>query len=54
MGPAERGSVWDAIPIAELRPYMTKTEERWNKIRLARGAWVGWGRGGVVRHGVGS
>eukprot|EP01050_Picozoa_sp_SAG11_P008282 SAG11_NODE_722_length_7532_cov_6.943630_1_plen_101_part_00 len=36
--------VWDAIPIAELRSYMTRTEERWNKIRLARGAWVGWGK----------
>ena len=44
--------VWDAIPIDELRPYMLSTEKRWARIKSSRGSWVGWGRGGVVRHGM--
>ena len=46
--------VWDAIPIEDLRPYMTVTEQRWAKIKQTRGSWVGWDKHGVVRHSVGS
>ena len=44
--------VWNDIPIEDLRPYMTKTEERCKKIKDADGAWVGWGTGTTVRHGL--
>ena len=44
--------VWNDIPIEDLRPYMTKTEERCKKIKDANGAWVGWGTGTTVRHGL--
>ena len=44
--------VWDAIPVEDLRPYLLKTEERCKKIKEVDGAWVGWGKGTKVRHGM--
>ena len=44
--------VWNDIQIEDLRPYMAKTEERCKKIKDADGAWVGWGTGTTVRHGL--
>ena len=44
--------VWDAIPVEDLRPYLLKTEERCKKIKEVDGAWVGWGKGTNVRHGM--
>ena len=44
--------VWDAIPVEVLRPYLLKTEERCKKIKEVDGAWVGWGKGTNVRHGM--
>ena len=43
--------VWNAIPIEDLRGYMTMTEERCKRVKLADGAWVGWSKEGAVRHG---
>ena len=43
--------VWNAIPIEDLRGYMTMTEERCKRVKLADGAWVGWSKEGTVRHG---
>ena len=45
--------VWDAIPVEDLRKYMTKCEKTWEIIREKEGAWVGWEGGDAVRHGVG-
>ena len=45
--------VWDAIPVEDLRKYMTKCEKTWGIIREKGGAWVGWEGGDAVRHGVG-
>ena len=42
-----------AIPVEDLRPYMTKCEKTWAIIREKEGAWVGWEGGAAVRHGVG-
>ena len=44
--------VWDAIPVEVLRPHLLKTEERCKKIKEVDGAWVGWGKGTNVRHGM--
>ena len=40
--------VWNAIPIEDLRGYMTLTEERCKRVKLADGAWVGWSKEGTV------
>ena len=50
--------VWDSIPLEDLRPFMTKTAERWKKIKEAKGEWVGWSKSSGKRrrlsHGVGN
>ena len=50
--------VWDSIPVEGLRPYMTKTAERWKSIKEANGEWVGWTSNGTKRakksHGLGA
>ena len=43
--------VWDAIPIEDLRPYMTQCERRCKIIREKKGEWVGWSKEGTARHG---
>ena len=47
--------VWDSIPLSELRPYMTKTGERWKEILKREGKWVGWSNSNKrtkFRHGM--
>ena len=50
--------VWDSIPLEDLRPFMTKTAERWKRIKEAKGEWVGWSKSSGKRrrlsHGVGN
>ena len=50
--------VWDSIPIEDLRPFMTKTAERWKDIKKAKGEWVGWSKSSKSKrrksHGVGN
>ena len=47
--------VWDSITLEELRPYMTKTGERWGEIKKRKGKWVGWNKSNKKtkrRHGM--
>ena len=50
--------VWDSVPVEDLRPYMTKTAERWKLVKEADGEWVGWSSSRTKRakksHGLGA